>query len=259
MLLRARETAERAVELDPSYSGANATLGFALMWSREHEASLAAFERAVSLNPNDVNAINLYGMALSYAGRYDEALGIWEISARLDPFRYPIMLAMHAMAHAMSGQLDEALPLARNCVERAPWMQNCQLWLAITASELGHEEEARAAAARLAGRHRGMRHRVDDLGALVDLQAVDPASRMGSILHGLEAAKLIEDQEAVRHDGNAGPDGRGNLVMGLKKNVVDVETLQHEGEREARDATTHNDDTKRTFRLHHDDDDDENE
>jgi adenylate cyclase len=149
MLRRARETAERAVELDPSYSGANAILGFALMWSREHEASLAAFERAVSLNPNDVNAMNLYGMALSYAGRYDEALGIWEISARLDPFRYPIMLAMHAMAHAMSGQLEQALPLARNCVERAPWMQNCQLWLAITASELGHEEEARAAVDRL--------------------------------------------------------------------------------------------------------------
>jgi TolB-like protein/DNA-binding winged helix-turn-helix (wHTH) protein/Tfp pilus assembly protein PilF len=149
MLAAAREAARKAVELDPAYSGAHAILGFALLWSRQHDESLASFEQAMTLNPSDAAAVNLQAMALSYAGRYDEALRGWEVSARLDPFRYPILLAMNAMAHAMSGDFERALPLARNCAERAPGMQPCFIWLAIAANETGHEAEARKAVERL--------------------------------------------------------------------------------------------------------------
>lgn len=56
MLAEARAAAGRAVELDANFATGHATMGFVLLWAREHDAALAAVDKALELNPNDAVA-----------------------------------------------------------------------------------------------------------------------------------------------------------------------------------------------------------
>jgi TolB-like protein/DNA-binding winged helix-turn-helix (wHTH) protein len=149
MLRQARAAAEKAASLDANFATAQATLGVALMWAREHEASLDAFRKAIKLNPNDAVAHSGYANALSYAGFNRESIQAWERAERLDPFHPALWLALKARAHVMLRQFEPALRLTRSCAERLPKRFGCFIHLAIAARELGLEEEARAAARRL--------------------------------------------------------------------------------------------------------------
>ncbi|HMS10509.1 MAG TPA: hypothetical protein PKE66_13560, partial [Pyrinomonadaceae bacterium] len=78
--------AQKAVDLDPGLSEANATLGFCLHagnydWSRAETYLLKALE----LNPANANAYVWYSIVLFTEGRFAEALQFAERGAELDP------------------------------------------------------------------------------------------------------------------------------------------------------------------------------
>lgn len=78
--------AQKAVDLDPGLSEANATLGFCLHagnydWSRAETYLLKALE----LNPANANAYVWYSIVLFTEGRFSEALQFAERGAELDP------------------------------------------------------------------------------------------------------------------------------------------------------------------------------
>lgn len=149
MLQQARAAAERAAALDGNYALAHVTLGFVLMWAREHDASLEVARKAIEINPNEVVAYAVYGDVLSGAGRYRESIAAWDRSVSHDPYHPALNLALKAKSHVMLGEFDPALRLLRSCAERAPKLFTCPLYRAVAAKELGLEEEARAAARRL--------------------------------------------------------------------------------------------------------------
>jgi adenylate cyclase len=148
VLQKARTAAETAVALDGNFATGQAMLAFALLWEREHDASLEAINRAIELNPNDAAAHATHANSLNFAWRHREALDAWNENMRVDPFYPALNLALKASSHIMLGEFETALALARSCALRARLFA-CSLNRAIAANELDLKDEAHEAVATL--------------------------------------------------------------------------------------------------------------
>jgi adenylate cyclase len=144
---RALDLAETAVNLDARLPQAHAQLGHALIFKREHDASIAEFKRAFALNPNFID--NRFAFALSCAGEHERAIEVLQANIRLDPFQ-PVIFSLGAMgmANYMLKRYD-AVRLLRECASRLPNLQACHVFLASAYAQSGQFEEARAEAAEV--------------------------------------------------------------------------------------------------------------
>ena len=88
-LERARAELQRALDLDPGLSGAQATLSW-LQFFHDHDWRRAepGFRRALAINPNDARAHDGYALALAARRRFHEAVEHVQQAVRLDPVRY---------------------------------------------------------------------------------------------------------------------------------------------------------------------------
>jgi adenylate cyclase len=141
----AHQFARKAAHLDPNLPEGRAALGFVLAFKGHHDASLAEIERAFALNPNYVEW--RLGWALVVAGRSRRAVDVLEASMRLDPFYSPAASSALGLAHYMLKQYEQALPVLRDCIARAPNLRAGHSYLAATFAQLGRMDEARAEAA----------------------------------------------------------------------------------------------------------------
>jgi adenylate cyclase len=144
---RAYQLASKAVQLDPNLPMAQGALGFALLFKRQHDASLAAFEKAIAVNPNYSDF--RFALALLGAGEPARALEIIKAHMRVDPFYLPVVPLWSGMAHYLLCKYAEALPLLRECVARAPDFLSGHAWLAATYAQMGQLDAARAEAAEV--------------------------------------------------------------------------------------------------------------
>jgi adenylate cyclase len=144
---QAHQFARKAVDLDPNLPEAHASIGSALAFRREPEASIAAFERAVALNPSFTDW--RFGYALVFAGQPQRAIDVLEAYMRLDPFYAPYTLGFVGFAHYTLKQYAQALTLLRDCVSRSPRTRWSHSWLAATFAQLGRLDEARAEIAEI--------------------------------------------------------------------------------------------------------------
>jgi adenylate cyclase len=80
--------AQRSIELDPGDARGHATFGYACLFRRRHDESLAAYQRASELNPNDADVLAETGHCVSCCGDPHRALQLLERAMRLNPF-YP--------------------------------------------------------------------------------------------------------------------------------------------------------------------------
>jgi TolB-like protein len=85
---RAREAAQRALELDAHLGRAHAYLGSVRLWyDWDFSGARRAFERALQLGPNDPETLNAYAVYLTWAeGKTQEALAFSECAFRVAPF-----------------------------------------------------------------------------------------------------------------------------------------------------------------------------
>ena len=144
---QAHQFAKRAVELEPDLAEAHASLGFALVFKREFDVSIAKFERALALNPNHVNWP--FGLALVFAGDARRAIDIIKDYVRLDPLHSPLASGILGFAHYMLKQYAQALPMLRDCVSRAPNIRSGHVFLAATYAQMGQLEHAGAEVAEV--------------------------------------------------------------------------------------------------------------
>lgn len=85
---KSMELALTAIEHDPLDARGFGELGYAHLYKKHHDDSLAAYERAVQLNPNDADLLAEMGDALACAGHADQAVSSLQRAMALNPF-YP--------------------------------------------------------------------------------------------------------------------------------------------------------------------------
>jgi adenylate cyclase len=113
---RARELAQRALDISPDLSDAHSALGnIALQFDHDWERAETEFSDAIALNASNVVAYRFYGMLLRTLGRYEEAKQVIRRSIVLDPGGHDQVSL--AATEILSGNVDAGLRLVEEVVE----------------------------------------------------------------------------------------------------------------------------------------------
>jgi TolB-like protein/class 3 adenylate cyclase/Flp pilus assembly protein TadD len=83
---KAVDLANAAISYDNLDARGYGELGFASLYKKQHDSSLAAYERAVQLNPNDADILAEMGDSLVYSGQAQRAIDLLKRAMRLNPF-----------------------------------------------------------------------------------------------------------------------------------------------------------------------------
>jgi tetratricopeptide (TPR) repeat protein len=129
------------VRLAPELAEAHIALGQVLTFMRQHEAAIAAVERATVLNPNMTSFRFAYVYIL--AGEAARAAQLVERHMRLDPFYEPNAPIALGFAYYMLRRYQDAVPLLKEAVSRAPAMAHGRYILAMTYARLEELDKAR--------------------------------------------------------------------------------------------------------------------
>src|SRR5207247_11389663 len=84
-VLKEKEFAQRAMELDPELPEAHLSLACALGGAFDWQNAQIEFDRAIELNPNLAWAYEIYAWFLGCVGRLDEAIAKDKKAIELDP------------------------------------------------------------------------------------------------------------------------------------------------------------------------------
>jgi adenylate cyclase len=87
-LAAAVDLASRAIQHDALDARGFAELGYAHLYKKQHDRSLAEYARAMALNPNDADIIAEYADAMVYAGQPEKSVELMGKAMRLNPY-YP--------------------------------------------------------------------------------------------------------------------------------------------------------------------------
>lgn len=117
---RAKEAAQRAVELDPGLASAHVRLGYVrLFFDWDWPAAEAEYRRALNINPNSPEAQLGYATYLATLGRFDEAISRTQQAYLFDP------LALDSRNDALwiyyfSGRMPETIEQCQKTIELEP-------------------------------------------------------------------------------------------------------------------------------------------
>ena len=148
-LARAEEMLQKATALDESLPRAHAALGFVKLWQKQYAQATAEIERALALDPNSATGYGNLAFVLMSVGRPEEAVEAAKKAVRLDPRQVQYLNTL-GQAYVYAGQYEEAIPMLQDkCSPTIPIYWSAHWGLAVSYSELGREEEARAAGAEM--------------------------------------------------------------------------------------------------------------
>ncbi len=139
---RARELAQKGLELAPYDYFPHQTMGYVHMQAGEREQAIAKFERSLELNPNAGYPMMDLGEALVYAGRTQEGIVWMQKAMRLNPHHPDWFYWNLGWAQYAAGQYEEALA-TMNKMNAIP--NRARHIVAAAYVRLGRLEEAQAA------------------------------------------------------------------------------------------------------------------
>ena len=122
LLLKARQTAAKALELDdglPQAHLALAALKISLVSDLDWAGAEAEYKRALALNPNDSFTRDVYAMFLSFTGEAEEPLAQHRKALELDPLS-PVAKGSLGFFYVCLGLWDKAIPLYQSELELKP-------------------------------------------------------------------------------------------------------------------------------------------
>jgi len=146
---KALELARHAIQRDQLDARGFAELGFAHLYRKQNDESLADYNRALTLNPNDADIITEHGDCLVYAGQPEKSLELFEKAMRLNPYYPDWYLWCLADAYFTIGRPEDVI----SAVQRMQNPGEGSRMLAASFAQLGMMEEARAQARAVLARH----------------------------------------------------------------------------------------------------------
>src|SRR5256714_6431968 len=118
-LVKEREFAQKAIELDPELAEAHLSLAVALGGAFDWRNAQIEFDRAIELNPNLAWAYEIYAWFLGGVGRLDEAIAKDKKAIELDPLNSFFQSALaYYLYHAR--RYDDAMVQVRKTLELDP-------------------------------------------------------------------------------------------------------------------------------------------
>ncbi len=139
---RARELAEKALELNPDLAEAHAVLGgIATEYDWNWDMAEKRYQRAIVLNPNDATAHQWYAEYLHKMGRFDEAMEEIKTARRLDPLSLIIGTVYAMIAYNAEGFEEAKLEFER-VLKQDPNFQIAWSLLSIACATEGQYDEA---------------------------------------------------------------------------------------------------------------------
>jgi len=202
---RAREAAQKALELDPSLAEAHVWLGIVHWWyDQDVGATLREFQTALAMQPDLVTAHQWRGMVLVTIGRFDEGIAETRRAHELDPLALNVATFM-GLNLVFAGRTDAGIEELRTAtsIQRDNWWAHA--WLARAYARAGRFPEALTAA-----------RKAQQLSAYAEAESV-----LGRVLadsgNRAEATKVLDHlRERARHEFVA-PSYLANILIGLAR------------------------------------------
>lgn len=141
---RAYEHAKRAVALNEHLAYALAVLGWAHLWNKQRDASIAACRQAVALDPNNSEAHVFLSQCLTSAGYGEEALYYIEKARRINPKSSPFYEYALGQAYFVLEDYDKAIAAFKRGADISDTFPANHIYLCTTYALLGKEDEMRA-------------------------------------------------------------------------------------------------------------------
>jgi tetratricopeptide (TPR) repeat protein len=139
---KVRETARRALDLDPSLSEAHAVMGVvASQFDWDWESAEREYREAIRLNASNANAHLYYAFMLAETGRMGPAIAEVNRARELNPLSASTASYVPQIYY-WAGKYDSALVLSRRLTESEPEYWQYRSMLATSYAELGMHEEA---------------------------------------------------------------------------------------------------------------------
>jgi adenylate cyclase len=148
---KAVELALAAIAQDALDARGYGELGFARLYKKQHDDSLAAYERAIELNPNDADLLAEMANAVSCGGHPEQAVDLLRRAMRLNPYYPDWYLWNLGEAHFDLGNYREAILVLNKMRDKS----EAHRLLAASYSLLEQMEEARYHAQQLLAAHPG--------------------------------------------------------------------------------------------------------
>jgi TolB-like protein/Tfp pilus assembly protein PilF len=117
---RAREAAQRALQLDPDLAEAHAAMGeIRVFHDWDWKGAEQSLGRALELAPGDARIMRSAAILAADLGRVDEALDLLRQAIMLDPLAAPVYRSLARWCHP-AGLLDEGEAAAKKALEISP-------------------------------------------------------------------------------------------------------------------------------------------
>jgi TolB-like protein/DNA-binding winged helix-turn-helix (wHTH) protein/Tfp pilus assembly protein PilF len=140
-ILKAREAAKKAIELDESLAEAHVALAnvYALEWNRADQNR--EIERAIDLRPDYARARHTHAFCLSVVGSHDRAIEEIKRAEELDPLNLAIGADVGQILY-FARRYDECIEQCRKTLEMDPNYEMAHRHLGLAYLEKGMHEEA---------------------------------------------------------------------------------------------------------------------
>ena len=140
---RAIKHAKRAVEINETLPYALAILGWALLWDKQRDPSIAICRQAVGQDPNNSEAHIFLSQCLTAAGYGEESLYYIERAKRLNPKSSTFYEFALGQAYYVLEDYDKAIDAFKKGTELSSTFPPNHIYLCTTYALLGKEKEMR--------------------------------------------------------------------------------------------------------------------
>ena len=144
-LERASELAERAKLLNPNLSLVYMALSGAKLFKRQHDAAIEDARKLIEIEPGNADSYANLAGTVMFAGAPDQTVALIEKAVRLNPF-YPAYYDIYVgLAYLILGQHHDAIEALNRSIVRNPDSMYAHIYLASSYGHIGDHEAARAA------------------------------------------------------------------------------------------------------------------